>query len=136
MQPVIGVVVTRGLALPPLSRGDFPDATSLGTKSPSALRCRHETKNSHSYRPLRVLLKMYALALLLAMFISTLHAGILFSLGDFLEWLRALGKAYPRGETDGYSRRPCSHFWSFRGAHRGGLNVGSLFLEVGSPGLV
>ena len=31
---------------------------------------------------LRVLLKIYALALLLAMFISALHAGILFSLGD------------------------------------------------------
>ncbi len=42
---------------------------------------------------LRVLLKMYALALLLAMFISAFHAGILFSLGDFLErlgpWARA-----------------------------------------------
>ncbi|HEY5743570.1 MAG TPA: ion channel [Terrimicrobiaceae bacterium] len=37
---------------------------------------------------LRVLLQMYALALLLAMFISALHAGILFSLGDFLTWLR------------------------------------------------
>jgi Ion channel. len=36
---------------------------------------------------LRALLQMYALALLLAMFISALHAGILFSLGDFLEWL-------------------------------------------------
>jgi hypothetical protein len=36
---------------------------------------------------LRVLLQFYALALLLAMFISALHAGILFSLGDFLEWL-------------------------------------------------
>ena len=36
---------------------------------------------------LLVLLQTYALALLLAMFISALHAGILFSLGDFLEWL-------------------------------------------------
>ncbi len=36
---------------------------------------------------LRVLLQMYVLALLLAMFISALHAGILFSLGDFLTWL-------------------------------------------------
>jgi Ion channel len=36
---------------------------------------------------LRVLLKMYALALLLAMFISALHAGILFSIGDFNELL-------------------------------------------------
>ena len=85
---------------------------------------------------LRVLLQMYALALLLAMFISALHAGILFSLGDFLTLLATLGKAYPRGETDGYSRRPCSHFWSFRGAHRGGLDVGGFFLEVGPPGLV
>ena len=37
---------------------------------------------------LRALLQMYALALLLAMFISALHAGILFSLGDFLTLLR------------------------------------------------
>ena len=37
---------------------------------------------------LRVLLQMYALALLLATFISALHAGILFSLGDFLELFR------------------------------------------------
>jgi hypothetical protein len=37
---------------------------------------------------LRALLQMYALALLLAMFISALHAGILFSLGDFVTWLR------------------------------------------------
>ena len=41
---------------------------------------------------LRVLLKMYALALLLAMFISTLHAVVLFGIGDFngllLHWLR------------------------------------------------
>jgi Ion channel len=36
---------------------------------------------------LRVLLQMYALALLLAMFISALHAGILFGLGDFLTLL-------------------------------------------------
>ena len=36
---------------------------------------------------LRVLLKMYALALLLAMFICALHAGIIFSLVDFLPWL-------------------------------------------------
>ena len=86
---------------------------------------------------LRVVLQLYALALLLAMFISALHAGILFSIGDFYDVAPALGKAYPRGrKTDGYSRRPCSHFWSFRGAHRGGLDVGSLFLEVGPPGLV
>ena len=49
---------------------------------------------------LRVLLKMYALALLLAMFISALHAGILFSIGDFnellLHWARpALGEGRP-----------------------------------------
>ena len=49
---------------------------------------------------LRVLLKMYALALLLAMFISALHAGILFSIGDFnelvLHWARPiLGKGRP-----------------------------------------
>ena len=36
---------------------------------------------------LRVLLKMYALALLLAMFISALHVAILFSLFDFLALL-------------------------------------------------
>jgi hypothetical protein len=36
---------------------------------------------------LRVVLQLYALALLLAMFISALHAGILFSLGDFLRLL-------------------------------------------------
>ena len=83
---------------------------------------------------LRVLLQMYALALLLAMFISALHAGILFSLGRLPAVAPALGKAYPRGETDGYSRRPCGHFWSFRGAHRGGLDVGGFFLEVGPFG--
>ena len=49
---------------------------------------------------LRVLLKMYALALLLAMFISALHAGILFSLGDFnlllLHWAKpTLGEGRP-----------------------------------------
>ena len=43
---------------------------------------------------------MYALALLLAMFISALHAGILFSLGDFLRlllhWARpTLGEGRP-----------------------------------------
>ena len=42
---------------------------------------------------LRVLLKMYALALLLAMFISALHAKILFSLGDFLTLLRHWAKS-------------------------------------------
>jgi Ion channel len=36
---------------------------------------------------LSVLLLAYALALLLATFISTIHAGILFSLGDFLTLL-------------------------------------------------
>ena len=36
---------------------------------------------------LRVVLQLYALALLLAMFICALHAGIIFSLGDFLTWL-------------------------------------------------
>ena len=36
---------------------------------------------------LRILLRVYALALLLAMFISALHAGILFGLGDFLTLL-------------------------------------------------
>ena len=46
----------------------------------------------------RVLLKMYVLALLLAMFISALHAGILFSLGDFLEWLGACARATLGGD--------------------------------------
>ena len=32
--PVIGVAVTRGLALPPLGRGDFPDATMSWDKIP------------------------------------------------------------------------------------------------------
>ena len=52
--PVIGVAVTRGLALPPLGRRDFPDATISWDKSPSALRCRYETRNSHSRRSPRV----------------------------------------------------------------------------------
>ena len=42
--------------------------------------------------PLHVQLRVYALALLLATFISALHAGILFALGDFLtllgQWAR------------------------------------------------
>jgi len=38
-------------------------------------------------RRLRILLRVYALALLLATFISALHAGILFGLGDFLTLL-------------------------------------------------
>ena len=42
---------------------------------------------------LRVLLKMYALALLLGMFISALHVGIILGLFDFLpllhHWARA-----------------------------------------------
>ena len=88
-----------------------------------------------NYR-LRVQLRVYALALLLATFISALHAGIIFGLADFLQVSPGMGKACPRGETGGYSRRHCSHFWSFRGAHRGGLDVGSFFLEVGPPGLV
>jgi hypothetical protein len=37
---------------------------------------------------LRVLLRVYALALLLATFISALHAGILFGLADFLTLFR------------------------------------------------
>ena len=32
--PVIGAAVTRGLALPPLGRGDFPDATMSWDKTP------------------------------------------------------------------------------------------------------
>ena len=32
--PVIGVAVTRGLALPPLGRRDFPDATMSWDKIP------------------------------------------------------------------------------------------------------
>ena len=36
----------------------------------------------------------------------------------------------------GYSRPPCSHFRSFCGPHRGGLNVGCFFLEVGPLSLV
>ena len=32
--PVIGAAVTRGLALPPLGRGDFPDATMSWDKIP------------------------------------------------------------------------------------------------------
>jgi uncharacterized membrane protein len=49
-----------------------------------------------SDRRLRILLRVYALALLLATFISALHAGILFSLADaftiFREWVKpALG---------------------------------------------
>ena len=49
---------------------------------------------------LRVLLKMYSLAVLLAMFISALHAGILFSIGDFnlllLRWVApTLGEGRP-----------------------------------------
>lgn len=51
---------------------------------------------SPSDRPL----KMYALALLLALFISALHAGILFVIGDFnlllLHWVRpTLGEGRP-----------------------------------------
>ena len=37
--------------------------------------------------PLRILLRAYALALLLATFIAALHAGILFGIGDFLTLL-------------------------------------------------
>ena len=42
---------------------------------------------------LRVLLKIYPLALLLAMFVSALHAGILFSLGDFLTLLECWARS-------------------------------------------
>jgi hypothetical protein len=31
--PVIGAAVTRGLALPPLGRGDFPEATTSRDKN-------------------------------------------------------------------------------------------------------
>jgi len=62
---------------------------SLGTKSQIAryaVAMKQETPTPADR--LRVLLKIYPLALLLAMFISALHAGILFSLGDFLTLLR------------------------------------------------
>jgi hypothetical protein len=42
---------------------------------------------------LRVLLRVYALALLLATFISALHAGILFGLADFLTLFREWAKS-------------------------------------------
>ena len=44
-------------------------------------------------QPLHVQLQVYALALLLATFISGLHAGILFGLADFLTLLREWAKA-------------------------------------------
>jgi Ion channel len=43
--------------------------------------------------PLPVLLRVYALALLLATFISALHAAILFGLADFLTLLREWAKS-------------------------------------------
>ena len=50
---------------------------------------------------LRILLRVYALALLLATFISALHAGILFGLGDFLtllaHWARPSLSVRPAG---------------------------------------
>jgi Ion channel len=67
---------------------------SLGTKSQIAryaVAMKQETPTPADR--LRVLLKIYPLALLLAMFVSALHAGILFSLGDFLEWLGAWARA-------------------------------------------
>ncbi|HVJ56585.1 MAG TPA: ion channel [Terrimicrobiaceae bacterium] len=52
---------------------------------------KHETA-APDRRPRILLLRVYALALLLATFISALHAGILFALGDFLtllgQWAR------------------------------------------------
>ena len=47
----------------------------------------YEARNGHPDHRLRVLLLAYALALLLATFIFALHAGILFSLADFLTLL-------------------------------------------------
>jgi hypothetical protein len=48
---------------------------------------------------LRILLLAYSLALLLATFIAALHAGILFSLGDFLEWLGPWARATLGGRS-------------------------------------
>ena len=86
----------------------------LGTKSQIpryAVAMKQETPTPADR--LRALLRVYALALLLAMFISALHADSLRA-RRLLEVVPGMGKGYPREETSGYSRRPRSHFWSFR----------------------
>ena len=66
---------------------------------------------------------------------KTEHAGILFSLGDFLEWFGPWARPTLRGRTTDILVVLAAIFWSFRGAHGGDLDVGSFLLEVGPPGL-
>ena len=81
-------------------------------------------------------LRVYALALLLATFIFALHASILFGLTDFLTLFREWTKSTHGGRPADILVVIVVISLSFRCAHRGDRDVGSLFLEVGPPGFV
>ena len=93
-KPAYSVKVILDLGILAVARTGSPGRQSPWTKSPSAPHCRFGMKRETATpdHGLRVLLRVYALALLLAALISALHAGILFGLADLLMLFREWAK--------------------------------------------
>jgi hypothetical protein len=75
-------------------------------------------ETSTSDHSLRVQLRVYLLALLLATFIAVLHAGILFGLADFLRLFRVWAQPILVGRLADPSCRRRSYFRALRSAYR------------------